>query len=101
MSQEKNCAFQYAEMSKGIFRNTQIVCDETNLTLDEAKELWNKYYPRAAKHIYNDGEVEMVIWVDMKDSNSYGEHLEYVSTDAESDGIDIWETKKIYFTKKF
>lgn len=43
----------------------------------------------------------MVIWINMKDSHSYGEHIEYISIGAESDGIDIWEIKKIYFTKKF
>jgi hypothetical protein len=37
----------------------------------------------------------------MPDSHSYGDTLQYISTDAESDGIDIWETKKTYFTKQF
>jgi hypothetical protein len=97
--EERNCAFQYAEMETGIFGNTKIVCDETNLTLDEAKELWDKYYPRAAKHIYHDGQVEMVIWVDMVTPSSYGNHLQYISTDAESDGVNIWVTTKDYFTK--
>lgn len=99
--EERNCAFQYAEMETGIIRNTKIVCDETSLTLDEAKALWNKYYPRAAKHIYHDGEVEMVIWIDMETPHSYGKHLEYISTDAESDGFRIFETKKTYFTSQF
>ncbi len=99
--EERNCAFQYAEMETGFFRNTKIVCDKTELTLDEAKELWNKYYPRAAKHIYHDGEVEMVIWIDMETPSSYGKYLEYISTDAESNGVTIWETKKTYFTSQF
>ena len=101
MSTETNCAFQYAKMSKGVFRNTQIVCDKTEITLDEAKELWNTYYPDAAKHIHNEGEVEMVIWINMKDASSYGDSLAYISTDAESDGTNIWETKKEFFTRSF
>ena len=28
---------------------------------------------------------------------SYGDALQYISTDAESDGVSIWETKKSYF----
>ena len=51
MSELKNCAFQYAEIKGKIFSNTEIICDEIELTLKEAKELWNKYYPRLAKHI--------------------------------------------------
>lgn len=98
---ENNCAFQYAKMSSGIFRNTNIVCDETELTIEEAKALWNKYYPDAAKWIKEGDEVEMVIWINMQDKFSYGESLAYISTDAESDGKDIWVTKKEYFTKEF
>ncbi len=93
--EERNCAFQYAELEKGIFRNTNIVEDKTSLTISEAKGLWNKYYPRAAKHIYHDGMVEMVIWHEMNSPTSYGNSLEYISTDAESDGRTIWVTKKV------
>ena len=99
-TEEKNCAFQYAEMGTGIFRNTKIVEDQSELTIDEAKALWNKYYPRAAKHIYHDGEVEMVIWINMPDDHTYGDTLQYISTDAESDGNTIWETTKKYFPKE-
>ena len=101
MSKLKNCAFQYAEITGKIFSNTEIVCDETELTLSEAKELWNKYYPRLAKHIKNDEKGEMAIWINMEDKYSYGETLQYISTDAESDGNNIWETKKIYFIKNY
>ena len=100
-TEERNCAFQYAEMSTGIFRNTKIVHDAAELTLSEAKELWNSYYPQAARHIKNEGEVELVIWINMPDKYSYGESLEYISTDAGSDGNEIWESKRNYFTRKF
>lgn len=101
MGQEKNCAFQYAKMSGNIFKSIDIISDETNLTLDEAKLLWNKYFQDCAKHIKNGGTCEMVIWINMEDEHSYRDSIQYISTDAESDGSSIWETKKTYFTKEF
>jgi len=98
---ENNCAFQYAKMTYGFNRRAEIVCDENKLTLNEAQDLWNKYYPDAAKWIADGGTVEMVIWINMKTPTSYGDSLEFISTDAESDGLNIWETKKSYFTPKF
>lgn len=97
---QTNCAFQYAKMSNGIFRNTKIVCDKTELTIDEAILLWEGYYSDAAKWIADGGSVEMVIWINMKDSSSYGDHLHYISADAESDGTRIWVTQKHYFPSK-
>lgn len=97
MEQEKNCAFQYAKMGKGIIRDTKIVEDKSELTLDEAKQLWNTHFPDAAKWIKDGNTVEMVIWINMTTSHSYGDTLQYISTDAESDGVSIWETKKSYF----
>ena len=99
--EERNCAFQYAKMRDGIFRDTTIVEDKTGLTISEAKELWNAHFNDAAKWIKDGNSVEMVIWNDMDSPQSYGKWLEYISTDAESDGNEIWETKKIYFTKQF
>lgn len=99
--EERNCAFQYAKITGQFFRDTKIVCDESDLTLSEAKELWNKYYSDLAKHIKNGETGEMVIWINMPDSHSYGDKLQHISTDAESDGINIWETRKEYFTRNF
>lgn len=100
-TQERNCAFQYAKITGEIFRDTKIVCDQSELTLDEAKALWNQYYPDLAKHIKNGNSGEMAIWIGMPDAHSYGETLQHISTDAESDGITIWLVKKDYFTKEF
>lgn len=97
---ERNCAFQYAKIESGIFRDTKIVCDESGLTLSEAKELWNKYYLDAAKWIKSGGEVGMVLWINMEDSFSYKDSLQYISTDAESDGTLIYVTKTEYFPSK-
>ena len=83
MEQEKNCAFQYAKMREGIFRDTKIVEDKSELTLDEAKKLWNKHFADAAKWIKDGNTVEMVIWINMATPQSYGDTLQYISTDAE------------------
>ena len=93
---QKNCAFQYARTSEGA---TTIVCDQTELTIDEAKSLWNQYYNEAAMHIKDGAAVEMVIWVDMEDKNSYGKSLQYISHDADSDGTNIWVVTKSFYPK--
>jgi hypothetical protein len=95
---EKNCAFQYA---KNRFMGSEMVCDKSELTLDEAKALWNEYYPDLAKHINGGMTGEMVIWINMANAHSYGETLQHISTDAESNGVDIWETRRTYFTREF
>lgn len=99
--EKRNCAFQYAKIRNGIFKDTVIVEDKAGLTLSEAKQLWNAYFKDAAKWIKDGNSVEMVIWTDMDSAQPYGEWLEYISTDAESDGIEIWQTKRMYFTKAF
>ena len=97
MEQEKNCAFQYAKMTEGIYSNAKIVEDKSELTLDEAKKLWNSHFADAAKWIKEGNTVEVVIWINMATPQSYGDTLQYISTDGESDGVSIWETKKSYF----
>jgi hypothetical protein len=82
-----------------LYSNTKIVCDKNELTLEEAQKLWNEYYEDAAKWIKDGGEVEMVIWINMETPNSYGDTLQYISTDAHSDGVRIWEERKVVFTK--
>ena len=61
MEQEKNCAFQYAKMKEGIFRDTKIIEDKSELTLDEAKKLWNAHFADAAKWIKDGNTVEMAV----------------------------------------
>lgn len=98
--EKRDCAFQYAKIHGSMFRRTEIVCDKSELTLTEAKELWNQYYSDFAKHIKDgDDTAEMAIWINMPDPHSYGETLYHISTDAESDGKDIWVTTKQYFPR--
>lgn len=92
--EEKDCAFQFWKSALYLVSGESIVCDKTSLTLDEAKALWNQYYDDCARHIHDGGTCEMVIWINMQTPQSYGESLEYVSTDAESDGITITVKRK-------
>lgn len=92
-SEERNCAFQYATIQG------KILCDETGLTLDEAKELFNKHYDDAAKRIYNGGQIQMAIWHNMPDEDSYGDKFVFIDNDAKSDGKTIWEDNPRYYTK--
>ena len=69
------------------------------MTLDEAKELWNAHFDDAGKRIEDGNAVEMVVLVNMATSQSYGDTLQYISTDAESDSELTLETKKSYFKK--
>ena len=78
---------------------SEIVCDEDSLTLDEAKAMWNKHYSDAAQHINDGNTVEMALWVDMKSPGNYHKTLAHISTDAESDGVGIWEGRRDHFTK--
>ena len=97
--EERNCAFQYAKISHGFFRSTELVCDKTELTIDEAKKLFTEYYNDCAKWIASGNSAEMVIWVNMHTPTSYGDVLQYISTDAESDGITIWQNVRLNFVK--
>lgn len=97
--EERNCAFQYAKIENDYFKSIKMVVDENELTLSEAKELWNNHYEDAAKYIKAGNSVEMAIWVNMISPGHFNETLQYISTDAESDGLNIWEVKRNYFKK--
>lgn len=97
--EEKNCAFQYAYTKGYIMRDTKIVHDESNLTLCEAKDLFNKYKKDIISILKNKEDyqsLEAVIWINMPDEFSYGDSLVYVTLDFETDGNNIWETTRNY-----
>lgn len=71
----KNCGFQYYDGYK-------IVVDKVQLSLQEAKDLWNKWYKDCVDKLEYERNVEMVIWVNMKDPNSYNEKLDYIDCDC-------------------
>ena len=99
MSNTKNCALQYAYTDSGFMGRTVIVHDESELTMEEAKAIWSKYYPDAAKRIKNGDSVEMALWINMPNPQGYGETLHYINGDSESDGVNVWEVKKTMFPK--
>jgi len=99
MEQDKNCSFQYAYTKNRIFRDTVIVHDQSGITLDEAKSLFNKYKKEIMGILKNKDDyqsLEAVIWINMPDEFTYGESLIYVTLDFDTDGKDIWEIKKEY-----
>lgn len=95
--ENNNFAFQYAVVKGSFFRDIEIVHDQSELTLSEAKELWNKYYPHLREHIKNGNTGEMCIWINMSDPYSYGDKLYHISNDAIVEGDYIVETTKTYF----
>lgn len=95
--EERNCAFQYAVIRGSIFKDIEIVHDQTEISLSEAKKLWNKYYPELRNHIKNGNSGEMVIWINMEDSYSFGDKLYHIGQDAEVDGNYIIQKTVSYF----
>lgn len=98
-NKERNCAFQYAYTTNMIFRDTKIVHDQSNLTLQEAKDLFNKYKKEIIQILKNKDDyqsLEAVIWINMPDEFSYGDSLVYVTLDFDTDGDNIWEVTKQY-----
>lgn len=95
----RDCAFQYAYTKGTFFRETKIVCDKSNLTFQEAKDLFNFYKKDIINILKNKDDytsLEAVIWVNMKDEFSYNENKVYITLDFETDGNYIWEVKKEY-----
>lgn len=64
----RNCAFQY-------YNGRNIVSDKYNLTLEEAKELWNKYYADMVEKATDGEEIEVAIWINMENECDYRETL--------------------------
>ena len=54
--------------------------------------LWKNHHLAFSDNIFN--QAKQIEKDQIK--QSYGDTLQYISTDAESDGVSIWETKKSY-----
>lgn len=95
VKQERNCAFQFAYTRPWV--GTKIVEDKTELTLDEAKELYRQHKPFIIKLLQDKVEsLEAVIWINMTTPNDYGDHLIYITYEFETDGREIWQTIREY-----
>ncbi len=84
-----NCAFQY-------YNGSKVVCDKFEITLEEAKKLWNKYYEDMVEKTTDDLEIEVAIWINMKDSTDYRETLIHLSSPEVRNG-KLYEPK--YYDK--
>jgi len=71
----KNCGFQY-------YDGIRLKVNETLLSLQEAKDLWEKWYDDCVEKLEYERPCEMCIWVDMKDPNTYDKTLEHISYDC-------------------
>ena len=65
---KRDSAFQY-------YNGRRVVCDKFNLTLEEAKNLWNEYYYDMVKEVAEGSDIEVAIWINMKNEIDYNETL--------------------------
>jgi len=91
--EKKNCAFQYAT------QGGRILVDKTELTMSEAKKLWNENYKDCARKIYSGTPCQMYLWINMDSPEDFKETLWQIDNDAESDGFKIWATQTTHFPK--
>lgn len=71
----KTYTFQFATEKGQVFENTLLI------SLEEAKELWNKNYDKAYKYLSEGIGVQMYIWKDMKDEVDYHSTLVKIDND--------------------
>lgn len=80
-----DCAFQY-------FDGIVIQVDEINLTLEDAKDLWNRYYEDMVYHAKEGYEIEVAIWINMQNGSDYTDTLIHLCAPQVKNGI-LWEPK--------
>ena len=94
MEDIRNCAFQYAYKRWSI----EIVCDETNLTFEEAKELFLQHKQDIINKLQDDNysQIEACIWINMPDEYTFGDSYLYITDDCKTDGVEIWKDVRQY-----
>lgn len=85
----RHCAFQY-------YNGRTIVCDADNLTIEEAKELWNKHYDDMVEKSADGEEIEVAIWVNMESEGDYRDTMIHLSSPEVRNGM-LYEPK--YYRK--
>lgn len=83
---KKDCAFQY-------YNGRTVVSDETNLTLDRAKELWNEHYDDMVVKTREGEEIEVAIWINMENDSDYGDTLIHLCSPNVDDDGELWEKR--------
>ena len=69
----RHCAFQY-------YNGRKVVCDKYNLTLEEAKDLWNEHYDDMVEKTTDGEDIEVAIWINMQNDSDYLETLVHLSS---------------------
>jgi protein-tyrosine phosphatase len=77
---EENCAFQY-------YDGVKMACDKNNLTLTQAKELWNAHYDDMIDKVKQGRNIEVAIWINMEDDNDYSETLVHLDNPRADGGV--------------
>ena len=81
----RHCAFQY-------WNGRKMVKDKSELTLVEAKNLWNEYYSDMVEKTEESDNIEVAIWINMKDESDYQETLIHLSAPEVRNG-KLYEPK--------
>lgn len=89
--EENNCAFQYWD-------GRQILVDKSELSLYQAKELFNEYYNDMLEKAKKDEEIEVAIWINMKNPNDYTETILHIYQPEVKNNMLV-ETQPKYYTK--
>lgn len=94
MEELRNCAFQYAYKRW----NIEMVCDKTNLTFEEAKDLFLEYKQDIINKLQDDdySQIEACIWINMPDEYTFGDYYLYITDEYKTDGKRIWTEEKQY-----
>ena len=81
----RHCAFQY-------WNGRKMVEDKSELTLDEAKELWNTHYLDMVEKTEEGEDIEVAIWINMQNDSDYRETLIHLSAPEVRNG-KLYEPK--------
>lgn len=90
VEEQKNCAFQYYDGYK-------VKVDVTDITLTEAKKLFNDNYDDMV-HKAKDQNIEVAIWINMRNNSDYGETLIHICSPISEKGV-LKEVQTVYFNK--
>lgn len=85
MQNVRHCAFQY-------WNGCKMIEDKSELTLNEAKNLWNTHYADMVEKTEESEDIEVAIWINMQDESDYQETLIHLSAPEVRNG-KLYEPK--------
>lgn len=86
---KKDCAFQYYDGEK-------TVVNKNELTLNEAKQMWNDHYDGMVERVNGGAQIEVAIWINMRSKETYEETLVWLTAPRAMNN-ELYEPK--YHTK--